>query len=180
GLGPGLLATVLSGLAIDYYVQEARFSFALSSASETLRLVAFAMVALLIGLLQARARAAAQRAHRGELRAQHLASIVASSDDAIVGLGLNGEVTSWNAGAQALLGHQAADIVGRPVTALAADPDQMEIPNALRQLQAGAHIGHYEAVWADRAGRALAMSVTLSPVRDENGRVVGASAIARD
>ncbi|HZQ98215.1 MAG TPA: PAS domain S-box protein [Chloroflexota bacterium] len=180
GLGPGLLATVLSGMAIDYYLQEPRFSIAVTSAPEGFRLLAFAMVALLIGLLQARARAAAERAQRGELSAQQLAAIVASSDDAIVGLDLNGEVTSWNAGAEALLGHQASDVIGRPISALAAAPWQTEIPKALAQLQAGGRLGHYETVWTDRTGRPLAMSVTLSPVRDANGQVVGASAIARD
>jgi PAS domain S-box-containing protein len=98
----------------------------------------------------------------------------------MVGLGLDGLVRCWNAGAERLLGHQAEQMIGRPVTTLAVDPTQAEIPTALRQLEAGGHLGHYETVWADHAGRPLAVSVTLSPVLDARGRVVGASAIARD
>lgn len=180
GLGPGLLATALSGMAIDYYFEDPRHTFGVASLPSGLRLAAFVVVALLIGGLQARVRATAERARRGELAAGQLAAIVTSSDDAIIGLDLDGTITSWNRGARDLLGYEPAEIVGGSIVKLAAEPERAEIPGLLRQLGEGGRFGHYDAVWIDRDGRQVGVSVALSPVRDADGLVVGASAIARD
>ena len=116
---------------------------------------------------------------RVELRAR-LAAIVESSDDAIVSKTLEGVVTSWNQGAERLFGWTAAEMVGKPIT-LIIPPDRLnEEPEILRRLRAGERVDHFETVRRRKDGTPIDVSVTISPVRDETGRIIGASKIARD
>jgi PAS domain S-box-containing protein len=109
-----------------------------------------------------------------------LAAIVASSDDAIIGKSLDGVVTTWNAGAGRLFGYTADEMIGRPITKLF-PPDRLdEEPKILARLQGGERVEHFETVRVRKGGRAIDVSVTISPVRDASGRIVGASKIARD
>ncbi|HET9015998.1 MAG TPA: EAL domain-containing protein [Thermomicrobiaceae bacterium] len=111
---------------------------------------------------------------------QQLAAIVEASDDAIFSQTLDGTITSWNAGAQRVYGYLAEEIVGRSVAVLSPPDRTDELTDILRRLAAGEHIIQMETARITRDGRQIDVSLTISPVRDETGRVVGASTVARD
>ena len=109
-----------------------------------------------------------------------LSAIVDSSDDAILSKDLNGIIRSWNAGAQRIFGYTAEEIVGKHISTLAA-PDRVdEIPNILERLVRGERIDHYETKRKTKDGRIITVSLTVSPIRDASGTIVGASKVARD
>jgi PAS domain S-box-containing protein len=109
-----------------------------------------------------------------------LAEVVASSDDAIVTKTLDGIITSWNQGAQRMFGYVADEVIGQPVTLLI-PPDHLdEEPAILERLRRGERIEHYETIRRRKDGTLLNVSLSVSPMRDVNGTVVGASKIARD
>ncbi len=109
-----------------------------------------------------------------------LSAIVDSSDDAIVSKDLNGTITSWNKSAERLFGYTAEEIVGRPVTVLIPSDRQDEEPRIIERLKAGERVDHFETLRRRKDGTLLDISLTISPVRDEQGRIAGASKIARD
>ena len=125
-------------------------------------------------------RAARAAAEEAQGAAALLAAIVRSSDDAIIGKTLDGVITSWNAGAERLYGYTAAEVVGRPIAVLVPPERRNEVPAILARLRRGERVEHYETVRVRKDGRRVDVSVTVSPVVDGAGRVVGASAIARD
>ena len=110
----------------------------------------------------------------------HLAAIVTSSDDAILSKDLEGTITSWNRGASQLFGYTAEEAVGRSVTLLIPDDHLEEEPRILERIRGGETIGHYETVRRRKDGSLVDISLTVSPIRDVTGRIVGASKIARD
>lgn len=111
---------------------------------------------------------------------RHLAAIVKSSDDAIIGKTLDGIITSWNPAAEQMYGYTAEEVVGRPIS-LICPPDHVdEIPSILERLRRGEQIEHYETVRRRKDGRLLNVSLTISPIRDQTGQIIGASKIARD
>src|ERR1700761_7974408 len=114
-------------------------------------------------------------AERGELQQAraHLAAIVESSEDGIVGKTLDGIVTSWNQGAERLFGYSAAEMIGQPIAKLIPPEMQHEEVDILSRLRRGERITRYEAIRIHRDGHRLNISLTISPVRDRNGRIVG-------
>ena len=129
--------------------------------------------------ISARKRAeATQRA--ADVRLRILAAIVDSSDDAIIGCTLHGIVTAWNPGAERMYGYTAAEMVGNKTSVIAGPGTAGQVTNVLAQIAAGQHIEHYESQAINRDGAVLDVSVTLSPIRDADGTVVGASAVCRD
>lgn len=110
----------------------------------------------------------------------HLAAIVTSSDDAIISKDLNGVITSWNAGAQQLFGYSAEEMLGRPITHLIPADRQHEERALLDRIRGGERVHHYETVRRRKDGRLVDISITVSPVRDGSGHIIGASKIARD
>jgi PAS domain S-box-containing protein len=118
-----------------------------------------------------------KRAERAVLR---LAAIVESSDDTIISKDLNGVITSWNAGAQRTFGFTEAEAVGQPMTIIIPPELLDEETRILQRLRAGEHIQHYETVRITKQGKRVDVSLTISPMKDSDGRVVGASKIARD
>jgi PAS domain S-box-containing protein len=115
----------------------------------------------------------------GEYRSR-LASIVDSSEDAIIGKDLDGTITSWNKGAERIYGYSPEEIIGKHISVLASSDRPDEIPDILRKIARGESIEHYESARVTKDGRQLDVSVSVSPLRDAKGEVVGASAIARD
>ena len=109
-----------------------------------------------------------------------LAAIVESSDDAIVGKDLNGIITSWNAAATRVFGYAAEEIIGRSVLTLIPAELHHEEPSMLQQLQSGERIERYETRRRRKDGATLDVSLTISPVKDATGRVIGFLKIARD
>ena len=117
---------------------------------------------------------------RAEEAIKLLAAIVESSEDAIIGKTLEGIVTSWNKGAERLFGYSADEMLGRSITRIA-PPDRLDEESLiLSRVRGGEPVEHYETVRVCKDGRAIDVSLTVSPVRDGNGRIVGASKIARD
>jgi len=123
-------------------------------------------------------RKLAQRTAQRESRL--LSAIVDSSDDAIVSKDLNGTITSWNKSAERLFGYTAEEIIGKPVTLLIPPDRQDEEPQIIARLKAGERVDHFETLRRRKDGTLLDISLTISPVRDEQGQIVGASKIARD
>jgi PAS domain S-box-containing protein len=109
-----------------------------------------------------------------------LAAIVESSDDAIVSKSLEGIVISWNKGAERIFGWTAAEMIGQAITKVIPPDRQQEEPKILERIRGGERIDHFETIRITKDGRLLNVSVTISPVRDREGRVIGASKIARD
>ena len=110
---------------------------------------------------------------------RYLAAIVDSSDDAIVGKTLNGIVTSWNKGAEQIFGYSSAEMVGKSITTLI-PPDRLDEEDMIQsRLAVGERVDHFETIRMTKDGRLVDVSVTVSPIRDESGKVVGASKIAR-
>ena len=115
-----------------------------------------------------------------ELELRQLAAIVAFSDDAIISTSLDGTVTTWNRAAEAIFGYRPEDIIGKPVFVLAAAGREDEMPRMLDRIKNGERIEHYETSRRCKDGREVAVSLTISPICDANGWIVGASKIARD
>ena len=122
---------------------------------------------------------AAQLALSDEMNAR-LASIVAFSDDAIISKDLAGIITSWNPGAQRLFGYRADEAVGKPMTMLIPRDRADEEPAILERIARGETTDHFETVRLRKDGGQIDVSVTISPIRDAQGRIIGASKIARD
>ena len=117
---------------------------------------------------------------RAEADAQRLASIVESTDDAIVSKDLTGIITSWNGGAERLFGYAAEEVIGKPVTILI-PPDRLdEEPEIIERISRGERVDRYDTVRRRKDGSLVDVSLTVSPLKDLVGRIVGASKIARD
>ena len=117
---------------------------------------------------------------RGEEARRRLAAIIESSDDAIVSKDLNGIITSWNAAAERLFGYKPDEIIGRSILTLIPADRQHEEPRILERIRRGERIDHYETVRQRKDGSLFDISVTVSPLKDQNGKIIGASKIARD
>ncbi|MFL6373640.1 MAG: PAS domain S-box protein [Pyrinomonadaceae bacterium] len=115
-----------------------------------------------------------------ELASQQLAAIVRSSADAVISLDLAGNITSWNHGAENIFGYNPNDAIGRSVLMLLPEERWSEETEILDRIKRGEVIEHYETVRITRDGHALDISLTISPIRDADGKIVGASKIARD
>jgi PAS domain S-box-containing protein len=109
-----------------------------------------------------------------------LAAIIDSAEDAIISKNLNGIVSSWNEGAFRMFGYSAAEMVGNPILRLIPEDRHYEEDEILRKIRSGERIDHYETVRRTKDGDAIEVSVTISPIRDESGKITGASKIARD
>jgi PAS domain S-box-containing protein len=120
-----------------------------------------------------------ERTKTEEKNAQ-LAAIVESSDDAIIGLTLDGMVTSWNRGAEKTYGYRENEIVGMPFSLLVPPGREDELPQILGRIKGGEHIERYETVRRRKDGGDIHMSLIISPIRDRDGKIVAASSIGRD
>ena len=117
---------------------------------------------------------------RAEASLRQTAAIVESTDDAVISKDLNGVITSWNPAAERLYGYKAEEVIGKSVTILI-PPDRPDEESAiLDRLRSGQRIDHYETVRVGKDGRRLPVSLTVSPIRNATGRIIGASKIARD
>jgi PAS domain S-box-containing protein len=123
---------------------------------------------------------ARREVERGRQAERLLAAVVESSDDAIISKTLKGIITSWNGGAERLFGYTADEMIGQPVMKLIPSDRQDEEGVILARLARGERIEHYETVRKAKNGRLIDISLTISPILDERGKVVGASKIARD
>jgi PAS domain S-box-containing protein len=118
--------------------------------------------------------------YQADIISAQLAAIVSSSDDAIISKTLNGKVTSWNAGAERIFGYTADEMIGQPILRVIPAELHDEEKTIIARLERGERIGHFETVRLAKDGRRINISLTVSPVRDKFGNIVGASKVARD
>jgi len=117
---------------------------------------------------------------QAEEKSARLAAIVTSSDDAIISKTLEGIVTSWNASAERIFGYTEAEMIGQPILKII-PPDRLdEEPRILERLRRGERVDHFETKRMTKDGRLLDISLTISPVKDNEGKIIGASKVARD
>ena len=124
------------------------------------------------------AREIVDRKHREVC--EHLAAVVESSDDAIIGKSLDGTITAWNPGAANLFGYSPLEAVGKPIQMLLPRERINEESEILERIRNGQRVKHFETVRVRKDGAEVHVSVTISPIRDRSGTIVGASQIARD
>jgi PAS domain S-box-containing protein len=109
-----------------------------------------------------------------------LAAIVESSEDAVISKTLDGIITSWNAGARRLFGYTAEEIVGQPISRLMPPEHRNDIVEILAKIRQGQRVEHFESVRLNKNGEHIPVSLSVSPIRDDTGRIIGAAKIARD
>jgi diguanylate cyclase (GGDEF)-like protein/PAS domain S-box-containing protein len=117
---------------------------------------------------------------RAEVREAHLAAVVESSHDAIISKRLDGTIVSWNPGAERLYGYSASEVMGSHISLLVPRGHDDDFPEIMKQVIAGERVDNYETVRMRKDGTHVDVSLTVSPIRDKRGHVVGASTIARD
>jgi PAS domain S-box-containing protein len=142
--------------------------------------IAATSIATIIMLRNVRTRERQQADRQIEEQRARLAAIVEDSDDAVVGKDLDGVVTSWNPAAERIFGYPADEMIGRPITMIIPADRHQEETDVLGRLRLGEHIGHFDTIRRRKDGRLIDVSVTISPIRNTSGDVVGASKIARD
>jgi PAS domain S-box-containing protein len=118
--------------------------------------------------------------HEAEIASRWLAALVESSDDAIVSKTLDGVITSWNRGAERMFGYTAAEAVGQHISLIIPADRRSEEDHVLADLRRGRKIDHFETERLTKDGRRISISLTVSPVKDRGGRIIGASKVARD
>ncbi len=123
---------------------------------------------------------AVKAAQPGHDAAAFLAAIIESSDDAIISKSLSGIITTWNRGAERVFGYLAEEVVGKPITILIPEDRLDEEPAILAKIHAGQRVDHFETIRRRKDGSPIDISLTISPIRDASGKIIGASKIARD
>jgi PAS domain S-box-containing protein len=173
GFGPGLFVTILSAATAFVRYVEPIGELSMKQPADLVRLALFVGSGLLIARLSETLR-------RAETDRSQLASIVESSDDAIIGKDLNGVITSWNGGAEQLFGYPASEAIGRSITLIIPAERRSEEDEVLRRIRAGLRVEPFETVRRRKDGSDVEVAITVSPIADRGGRITGASKIARD
>jgi PAS domain S-box-containing protein len=176
GFGPAVFGTALSVVAIDYLAFEPRFSIQMAG-SDIARLLIFVVISLLAASL-------ARQKSRAEVLAdqtlEEMAAIVESSDDAIYSVTREGIITSWNHGAEELFGYRAEEVLGQSVLLTVPTERTHETRSNLTKLARGTSVESYQTERRRKDGGLVSVLLSISPLRNRKGAVVGASAIARD
>jgi PAS domain S-box-containing protein len=185
--GPVAGAAALGFALGTWFFVAPRHSFAISNPVDQVNSAIFVLVSSVLVSIsirerraQARELAAREQLARTGRELARLAAIVESSDDAIIGKDLDGSILSWNAAAQRLYGYAAEEVIGKPITMLQSAEALAETTRLLERVRKGEPIHHFETTRRTRDGRLLPVSLTLSPVRDSSGAIVGVSTIGRD
>ncbi len=172
GVGVGLFSSLVAILVTNFFFMPPLYILTLGK-DDVSRLGVFLLVtAITISMMRAQKVA-------GEARSR-LGAIVASSDDAIIGVTQEGIITSWNAGAQRIYGYTPREMLGRSLLDIVPQEHQTEMRAILAQVQHGEPTQQHETVHFQKSGQRIDASITISPIRDETGGVSGAALIARD
>jgi PAS domain S-box-containing protein len=177
GVGPALLCCAASTACLDLVVFLPRYNFAMNSRDDAERLAVFLALALLVGSL-ARQRTRAELKSERALR--EMAAIVECSDDAIFSTSPEGLITSWNRGAERLYGYSEGEVVGSPVTMLAPPERREECDHNSEVLNRGGTVESYQTERMRKDGTRIPIVLSISPLRNREGQIIGKSATARD
>jgi PAS domain S-box-containing protein len=181
GTGPTVAASALSAiLAWSLFVPQTQPGYRASIFLFLAVCVVLVALARAAGRGRAALEAALAESRRAQGAAELLAAIVTSSDDAILSKNLDGIIESSNAGAERVFGYRPDELIGKPVTTLIPEERQGEEAEILARIRRGERVEHFETVRVTKDGRKVDVSLTISPVRDASGRIVGASKIARN
>ncbi len=176
GFGPALFCTLLSTICLDVFVIVPHFSLAISE-PDVERLAGFFALCVFAGSMARQKTLAESRAERSR---HEMTAIVEYSEDAIFSTSPDGTILSWNRGAERLYGYSAEEAVGLPVSRLAPPERLEESRHNMEVLGRGGHVGPYETERLRKQGSRVPVLLTVSPLRNAKGEIVGASAIARD
>src|SRR5664279_1970854 len=168
GLGPSIVTALLGALGVWYWFVPPYHSFVIDNRSDVFGVLGFLVFSSAIIAL-------GESNRRGYVARSRLAAIVQSSDDAIISKDLDGVIATWNNGAERVFGYTAEEAVGQHITVIIPPDRRSEEVMILDKLRKGERIEHFETVRLHKNGTNLDISVTISPVRDAAGRVVGAS-----
>jgi PAS domain S-box-containing protein len=187
GLGPGLLATALSALAATFLYADTANILAIKDFPGLIRLLLFIGGASFISWICGALRTANQRANglvklyeKTAVADSKLAAIVEFSDEAIIGKSLEGIITSWNRGAEKIYGYTVSEVTGRHISILAPPERYQEMEEILEMIRRGERVEHSNTVRVRKDGRRIDIALTVSPIKDTDGQIIGASTIARD
>ncbi len=187
GVGPAVTASILGYLACDYLFIPPRLQLAIRTPGDVIGLAAYLLTCALVivfGDAARRAHHAVRQTERERTRqlldARLLASIIESSDDGIVSKSLDGIIQSWNIGAERIFGFTAEQAVGRHISLIIPPERLAEEDDIIASLKAGRRVDHFETERRRADGGRIQVSLTISPIKDDTGRIVGASKIARD
>ncbi len=191
GWGPCLVATGLSGLVLGLSGMAFAGNAGFADPGRIIRLGLFLATGIVASLVHRSLWSARRRSQRAEadarvsrLRADEigfrLAAIVESSEDAIVAKSLDGTITFWNEGARRLFGYESDEMVGRPISDIMPPAHKDDMREILDRIRRGERVEHFETERLKKTGETVAVSLSVSPIRDPGGRIVGASKIARD
>jgi PAS domain S-box-containing protein len=187
GLGPGLLATALSALAATSLYAEPFAVTTITNSPYLVRLLLFIGGGTLISWICGALRSANMRANeliklyeKNTVADSKLAAIVESSGDVIIGKSLEGIITSWNRGAETIYGYTAAEAIGRHISILAPPERQQEMEEILEKIRRGERVNHSNTVRVRKDGKRVDIALTVSPIKNTDGQIIGASTIARD
>lgn len=186
GFGPGILSGVISVAAANLFHYPPYGRLELSSEG-FLQLTIFFGTTLLLGFASEAMRGTLESLDRSNrksreelLTARKLAAIIETSTDAITSKNLDGIITAWNGAAERIYGYPAEEAIGKNIAMLVPPEAENDQPKILERIRRGERLEHYEALRRRRDGRRIVVSLAISPLIDEEGRVVGASTIARD
>jgi PAS domain S-box-containing protein len=208
GGGPSLLCLALSTLGVDYFFYPPLHSFRIEDSVGAIRLAGFVVVGLagtvaFEALWNTRRRQAAlveqanraresaeettreiarvlELRERSEERLQRFAAIVESSEDAIIAKNLDGTIIEWNSGAERLFGYTSDEILGKPIWTLMPPDRTGDMYEILGRIRRGERVKHFESERVKKNGERIPVSLSVSPIKDASGRIVGAAKIARD
>jgi PAS domain S-box-containing protein len=186
GFWLGTLTIILSAVVACWIFMPPTFGLALDE-SQITAIVAFILVCLLLVAVVTALKAAVNlllvevdQRRKAHLAIRQLGLLVETSEDAIITKDLNGIITSWNGGAERIFGYTADEMLGKPVSLLIPEDRPDEEPSILQRLRRGERIEHYETVRRRKSGELIDISLSVSPLEDDTGKIVGASKIARD
>src|SRR5256714_4359070 len=182
-----LLSIGLAAVLANYFFLEPRHTFGIGNAGEAVGIFAFVICAIAVAYgiesmhrANERVKRTVESGRQAAEASAHLAAIVTSSSDAIVSKTLEGIVRTWNDGAQRVFGYTAEEMIGQPIRRLIPADIQPEEDFILSRIRAGERLEHYETVRVRKDGKHIDVSLMISPIRNSEGQIVGASKIARD